>query len=378
MALRIGINALYMIPGGVGGTEIYLRSLLAAFAELDASNEYVILANRETGDDLCPDRPNFRLIREPVRARFRPARLIWEQTMLPLRAARVRLDVLLNPGFTAPAVAPCPSVTVFHDLQHKRHPEHFRWFDLPFWRLFLWLAAHRSALILADSEATRADFLHFYRVAPSKVRVVPLGVDPAFFRIARERAPQTPESLILCASTLHPHKNLERLLVAFSSVRRRHPEFRLALTGLRGFHTRAVEQKIRELGLASCVEVTGWIPRQQLYDYFRQAFAFVYPSCFEGFGLPVLEAMAAGIPTACSRIEPLVSVAGGAALLFDPASEDEIAGALLRLIEDDQLRVRLSAMGPERAAQFPWRRTAEITLAALQEAAGMRRGFLLS
>jgi glycosyltransferase involved in cell wall biosynthesis len=372
MPLTIGVNALYMIPGGVGGTEIYLRSLLAALAHVDAVNRYVIFTNRETGADLCPPRPNFRVIREPVPARFRPARLIWEQTALPLRAALAGLDVLLNPGFTAPVLAPCPSVTVFHDLQHKRHPEYFRWFDLPFWRLFLWAAAHRSALILADSEATAADFLRYYRVPAERVRVVPLGVDPAFFRIRQERAGRTPEPLLLCASTLHPHKNLDRLLAAFARVRARHPEFRLVLTGVRGFHTRTVERLVRDLDLERSVQLTGWIPREELYEYFRRAWAFIYPSRFEGFGLPVLEAMGAGVPTACSRIEPLIWLTAGAALLFDPDSDEQITAALLRLIEEQELRSQLAEAGPRRAAEFPWRRTAQLTLAALEEAARSR------
>ncbi len=372
MPLRIGVNALYLIPGGVGGTEIYLRSLLAALAELDDTNRYTVFACRETGADVCPQRENFHFLREPAPARIRPARLLWEQTVLPLRAAQHRLDVLLNAGFTAPVLAPCPSVTVFHDLQHKRHPEYFRWFDLPFWRLFLWLAAHRSRLILADSEATRSDFLRYYRVPQSRVRVVPLGVDPAFFVLARERRPERDRPFILCVSTLHPHKNLDRLLAAFAQVRRSRPEVRLVVAGLRGFHARAVEQRVAELGLEMSVELTGWIPREQLYELYRAASAFVYPSEFEGFGLPVLEALAAGLPAACSNIEPLASLAGGAALLFDPRSEDEMAASLLRLIEDEDLRVHLSLRGPERAAQFPWRRTAELTLAALREGARQR------
>ena len=153
--LRIGVNALYLIPGGVGGTEIYLRELLRALAELDARNEYFIFTNRETGPDLVPRQRNFQGMPQRVRARFRPARMVWEQTALPLAALRLGLDALLNPGFTAPVYCPCAAVTVFHDMQHKRHPEHFRWFDLPFWRLLLFVSAHAATMLLANSETTR-------------------------------------------------------------------------------------------------------------------------------------------------------------------------------------------------------------------------------
>src|ERR1017187_10484013 len=134
--LRVGVNALYLIPGGVGGTEIYLRGLLQALAGVDGTNRYFVFTNRYTESDLVPRRENFQVMPQPVRAVSRPARLLWEQTGLPIEAARLRLDVMLNPGFTAPLMATCPQVTVFHDLQHLRHPEYFRWFDLPFWRFF--------------------------------------------------------------------------------------------------------------------------------------------------------------------------------------------------------------------------------------------------
>jgi len=366
--LRIGVNALYLIPGGVGGTEIYLRSLLAALAGIDAVNQYVVFTNRETGADLVPAQPNFLEAPQSVRAANRPARLVWEQTVLPRAAHHARLDVLFNPGFTAPAFCSCPSVTVFHDLQYKRHPEFFRWFDLPFWRVFLYAAAHRSRLLIADSEATRADLLRYYRLPEAKIRVVPLGVDPVFFEIERGDL----RNYLLYVSTLHPHKNQERLIRAFARFHGKHPEFRLVLAGMRGFHSDAVDRQIAAVGLADAVQVTGWIPREELHKLYRHAFACLYPSEFEGFGIPVLEALAAGIPTACSAIEPLASLALDAALQFDPADEDAIFAAMERLTGDRELRQRLAREGPRRASEFTWRRCAEATLGAIREAAGAR------
>jgi glycosyltransferase involved in cell wall biosynthesis len=360
--LRIGVNALYLIPGGVGGTEIYLRGLLAGLAGIDATNEYFIFTNRETGPDLVPRQPNFHHLPQPVRAVSRPARVLWEQAALPLAAVRHSLDVMLNPGFTAPLLCPCPQVTVFHDLQHKRHPEHFRWFDLPFWELFLFWSAHVSRLLVAVSAATADDLRKYYRLPESKVRVTLSGVDPVFFDIARRRHP---EPFLLTVSTLHPHKNLDGLLRAFAGFRRTHPEFRLVVCGLHGFSTGRLHDLRDSLGLRDAVEFPGWIPREDLHELFARAWAFLYPSRFEGFGLPLLEALAAGIPTACSGIEPLSSIAGGAALEFDPLDTAAIAEAMRRLADDGALRERLREAGPRRAAQFSWRTTAEGTLAAL-------------
>jgi glycosyltransferase involved in cell wall biosynthesis len=360
--MRIGVNALYLIPGGVGGTEIYLRSLLGALAEIDCANQYFVFTNRETAADLVPPQANFTHVPQPVRAVIRPARLLWEQTALPLAAARIGLDVLLNPGFTAPLFCGCRQVTVFHDLQHKRHPEYFRWFDLPFWNFFLFWSVHVSRVIVAVSNATRDDLVRWYRLPPSRVRAIPSGVDPHFFPLAARREV---EPFLLAVSTLHPHKNLDGLLRAFAIFRESHPEYRLIVSGIHGFYSPELHALRESLQLAGSVEFPGWIPREDLYDLYRRAAAFLYPSFFEGFGLPVLEALAAGVPTACSSIAPLNEIAGEAALKFDPRDPAAIAGAMCRLIDDEPLREQLAAAGPLRAAQFDWRTTARRTLDAL-------------
>jgi glycosyltransferase involved in cell wall biosynthesis len=365
---RVGINALYLIPGAVGGTEIYLRELLAALARVDGGatkNEYFVFTNMETGADLVPKQANFHWKPQAIHARFRPARIVWEQVVLPLEASRYRLDVMLNPGFTAPIFAPCPCVTVFHDLQHKRHPEYFRWFDLPFWRVLLWASARRSRRLIAVSEATRADLEKCYPFSRGAVTVIPHGVDEAFFALDRS----TIDPFVLCVSTLHPHKNLERLIRAYARKTR---DYKLVIAGMRGFHSGVLEALIAELGCADSVRLTGWIPRGELMNLYAHTRAFIYPSTFEGFGMPVLEAMGAGIPVACSDIPPLREVAGEAALFFDPTDDDAMAAALERITSDETLRGELEKSGPLRARGYSWDRTAELTLKVVEDAAGGR------
>ncbi len=342
--LRIGVNALYLIPGGVGGTEIYLRNLLAALAKIDAVNQYVVFTNRETGADLVPARGNFTHAPQPVRASFRPARILWEQIVLPFSVSKWRVDVLLNPGFTAPLMCGCPMVTVFHDLQHKRHPEYFRWFDLPFWRFFLWASARRSRGLIAVSGATRDDLKRYYGV---DAQVVHHGVERQFFEIARARQPK---DYLLCASTSHPHKNLSALLRAYGQAGGL-PH--LVITGVRGFAASEVEKLA-----GHSVKIAGWVPRAELYELFRGALGFIYPSRFEGFGMPVLEAMAAGVPVACSDIAPLREVAGSTIHYFDPGSDSEIRDALVRLTSG---AVSTEA-AQQRASEFTWEKTARATL----------------
>ena len=356
MALRIGVNALYLIPGGVGGTEIYLRNLLNAAAAVDSVNTWIIFTNRETGADLVPHAPNFVHAPQAVRASIRPARILWEQLMLPFAVGRRHLDVLFNPGFTCPLVCPCPNVTVFHDLQHKRHPEYFRWFDLPAWQFLLWSAAHRSTKLIAVSAATRDDLRRYYGVHAA---VIHSGVEPELFALAERREP---ERFLLCLSTLHPHKNLDRLVRAYAALGR--SDFDLVIAGLRGFYAKELEALIASLDLGG-VRITGWISREEVHELLRTAWAAIQPSTFEGFGLPVLEAMAAGVPLECSDIAPFREITGGRVAMFDPANETAIGKAIQRLMDNppDTTAAR------EYAREFTWERTARQTIEVLKGAA---------
>jgi len=337
---------LYLIPGGVGGTEIYFHALLEAMAS--GEHKIVVFTNRETGTNVPS---GLTVLPQPVSASNRPARIAYEQLILPIQCIRHNIDALFNPGFTAPLLTGCPQVTVFHDLQHKRHPEFFRWFDLPFWRALLFQSAVSSNALIAVSEATRHDLLKYYPVNKTKVHVVHHGVDERMFTLARR-----PEPMLLCVSTLHPHKNQIRLLKVFAEFRKRHPEWKLVLAGMRGFHATAVEAEIAALGLQPFVTVTGWIPREALLDLYSRAGACIYPSTFEGFGMPVIESLAAGVPTACSDIEPLRSLAGNTAVLFNPENKTEMLLALEQLLEAPP------SGGPEHARKYRWQECARQVL----------------
>lgn len=359
----IGVNALYLLPGEVGGTEVYLRALVAAMESI-IGDRLIVFTNLETG--VLGNRG----VVLPVGARFRPERLLYEQTGFTAALRREKIGVLLNAGFTAPLLARCKQATVFHDLQHKRHPEYFKRWDLPAWQFMLWSAAHRSNHLIAVSDSTRQDLLHYYRLSASKISVVPHGVDDRFFQIAetRDRTPPSPAGsrYLLCPSTTHPHKNHARLLRVFSRLREHHPGLKLILTGARGFADANVMALLESLALRDAVDLKGWVPREELYALFQQASAFIYPSEFEGFGMPVLEALAAGVPSAVSNIEPLKTLAGAAAHLFDPQSEEEMFEALMRTLSSSPESIARIRQGREHAANFTWRRAAEQTLEVLE------------
>jgi glycosyltransferase involved in cell wall biosynthesis len=356
LPLQIGVNALYLKPGAVGGTEVYLRGLLAAMATIDQENEWIVFANSETQRDLMPEAPNFAWAPQSVGASFRPARIVYEQLVLPRRANQV--DVLFNPGFTAPVLG-TKNVTVFHDLQHKRHPEHFRWFDLPFWNLLLWASAKRSTKLITVSQSTHDDLKRYYGLDST---IVHHGVDPEYFAVGQRRLP---DPFLLCVSTLHPHKNHLRLLRAYSRFHQDHPAYKLVFAGMRGFATEEIEAEVARLGLSAHVRLTGWISKKELLELYARAAGMVYPSTFEGFGMPVIEAMAAQVPLASSNIEPLHSLVNGCAIEFDPLDEGSITQALYRLIAAPL------PTGPalERARQFSWEQAARQTLDVLRSVA---------
>jgi len=376
--LRIGINALYLIPGGVGGTEIYLRNLLAALARIDRRNHYFVYLNRETDAELCPKAANFAPVETGVRASFRAGRLLWEQLRLPLEARKAKLDVLFCPGFTSPSIGRSRRVTVIHDMQHKRQPENFGAIERRAWGFFVGQSIKRSHLLVTVSDNSKADILSSCPIPPDRVRVVRHGVEEAFFGLADNETYDKsllaeaglPECrYLLAVSTVHPHKNWGRLLDAFEKVRERDSTLHLAVCGLAGKSWDEVKQRIEGGALSGYVHLLGWQPRNRLIGLFRFAEALVFPSTFEGFGIPVAEALAAELPVACSDIPPLREIADGCATFFDAESAESMSEAICSVLGDKPRRELQKQAGRERAADLSWTRAAEQTLAIFLEAA---------
>lgn len=355
----IGLNILFLIPGNVGGTEIYTRKLLQALADIDSVNAYYVYRNRETEGAVVPKAPNFHDRPQNVRATSRPARLLFEQSLFLIAIARDRLDVLFNLGFTAPLFAWMPMATVFYDLQYKHFPHMWKKLDLIVARLLFPACARRSTKLVAMSETVRADLEKFYPWSSSRIVLVPHGSDPDFVRVRERRASEPPseQKFILTVSSLMPHKNYENLFLAFARFRSSHPDFTLVVAGFKGLDALRLEELRTKFQLDDAVTFTGWIPREELLTLFVRADAFVYASNFEGFGIPVLEALTAGVPSAVSNIAPIIEIAADAVRYFDPSTIDDIANAIGEVVDNHELRANLSREGPRRAEQFASRNT---------------------
>jgi glycosyltransferase involved in cell wall biosynthesis len=299
------------------------------------------------------------IVRVPVRARSRARRVLAEQTLLPRAAREARVDLLHNTLNTAPAFPGVPQVTTIHDVIYKRFPETAGRLNVGV-ALLVPLAARRSARVLTVSEAAKGEIVQLLGLDPGRVDVAPNGpgipepADPLAEAQVRARLGLGDAPIVLTVAAKRPHKNLERLLDAFG------PLGTEAVLVVPGFET-AFEAGLRERA-GERVRFLGWVDDRTLDGLYRAATCFVLPSLAEGFGLPVLEAMARGTPAACSEIAPLREVAGDAALYFDPLDVASIARTIETCLADRDLRSQLAAAGLERTRLFTWEKAAEATL----------------
>lgn len=365
-----------MLGTGETGNETYVRGLIEGFAAIDPPFDILLYHTAKS-----------RLSAGLPAGRFRP-RLIWPPANLPrvlaaspLAARRDKLD-LLHATYTLPPALPCPGIVTVHDVSFRLFPRAFSPRD----RLVLALAVAHSvrvaARVITISESSRRDIVRLYRVPEARVTAIPLAAGASFqpvtgaVRLAEVRQRyNVPADYILAVGNLQPRKNLPRLLQAYAELKR-HDEAvpGLVLAGKALWRESDLYRMATALGLAGAIVFTGYVPDDDLVALYSGALCFVYPSLYEGFGLPVLEAMACGTPVIASATSSLPEVVGDAALLVDPLDVAELARAIRRLIDDDTLRARLRSMGRARAAYFSWADTARRTGELYVDVIDRRRG----
>lgn len=282
--------------------------------------------------------------------------------------------------YVAPPLCPCPTVVMVHDISYEYFPEYFNPLQRLRMRTLIPNSARRAAAVLTVSEFSRRDIIERYAIDPERVLVTHNGVSPQFSRLPPEQAEAGTAHLgiarpfILAVSDLQPRKNLRRLIRAYSRLRRSGQcEHELVLVGQLGFRGHEVREEAERMGVGSQVRQTGYVSQDELVGLYNRADVFVYPSLFEGFGLPVIEAMACGAPVLTSNTSALPEVAGDAAVTVDPHDEEAIGDGLARLLNDRTLRDRLRTAGYQQARRFDWRVTAERTAAVYARVLGRHR-----
>jgi glycosyltransferase involved in cell wall biosynthesis len=353
--MRIAIDARKLRDFGIG---TYIRNILMELSRLDRETEYVVLCRPDdvgAGDVLGQ---NFRTVPETA-----PAYSVAEQFRIPLSLARERVRMVHEPHYVLPPLVRCRSVVTIHDCIHLMFPQY-----LPsrlayvYAKGSMWSASRQANRILTVSEASKRDILRFFDVPPEKVVVVHNAIDERFLApadaertdLVRQRY-QLDHPFVLYVGNIKPHKNIERLIDAFARARSQTPDdLKLIIIGDEISKYPALRQSVHKHKLDKHVRFLGFQPMETLATFYRLARAFVFPSLYEGFGLPPLEAMACGAPVVTSNVSSLPEVAGGAALLVDPYDSDAIASGIVQAVTDETLRADLIRRGRERARSFSW------------------------
>ena len=371
--MRIAIDA-HAVGAKLGGNESYAINLIEALAQIDSANSYTIYVTTDEARDRFHQRwPNFK-----VRSTLPHTPLIRIPLTLSAELRKNPVDVL-HVQFTAPPFCPCPVVVSIHDLSFEHLPQTFNRRSRTQLRLTVRHSARRAARILSLSEHTRCDIMETYGIEAERIKAIPLAAPKHFAPVHDNRELQRVRhnygidgDYILSVGSIQPRKNLARLIKAYASLRGGHSAAKLPKLVLVGKCAWLYDQTLRALeesGVKDSVVLTGYVPEADLPALYTGALCFVYPSYFEGFGLPPLEAMKCGVPVIVGNRTSLPEVVGDAALAVDPFDTDAIAEAIKLLISNSRLREELSVKGQKRAAAFDWQETARKTLSVYEEVA---------
>lgn len=355
----------HLLSGRAGyrsaGVHQYIYNLLRHLGEADAGLHYTVLL----GEGRLPSDVRLAVLRSRWPTRWAAVRVLWEQVMQPGVLRQVAADLAHGPVFIGPLSSPCPVVITLHDLSFLRFPELFR----PANRLYLTLltraSCRRARRLIAVSAHTAREAERLLGVPPERIDVVYHGVDPVFRPLpidevaAFRRRQELPERFILFVGTLEPRKNLVRLVEAFARIR--DGRVRLVLAGGRGWLYDELFARVEALGLREEVIFPGYVRNDELPLWYNAAELLAYPSLYEGFGLPVLEAQACGTPVLTSNLTSLPEAAGDGALLVDPHDVEALSVRLSRLLVDRPLREELRWRGLAHARSFTWEETARQT-----------------
>lgn len=376
--MRIGIDCRTILNPGVGeraGVGHYTYYLVRHLLLHDKENHYVLFFDSRMKNLAEFRGKNVTVTSFPFSQYRKFLPFAYSHMLIAAQLLRHRLDVYHSPANVIPLTYRKPSVITVHDLAIYRNPA---WFPSQVFstRLLVPQSVKRARRIIAVSQSTRKDLRDLFNVPARKMRVIPEGVDvrplPLKDRAVDVRKKyKLPRRFLLFVGTLEPRKNVPLLVRAFASIARqsRYADAGLVLAGAWGHKGSEAFEEIAEQKLKDRVWYVGYLPHNEKLNAIRLATGFVFPSLYEGFGLPVLEAMALGTPVVTSRVSSLPEVAGTAALLVDPDDEGEIARAMARLLDSAALRHRLTAAGRAQAAKFSWAATARETLAVYREVA---------
>lgn len=371
--MRFSVDA-HAIGRNLTGNEVYVRNLLKGFDALDRESDFIVYLSEPGAAHAVPERFD---TREVSRNPF--VRLGWD---LSKRLRDDRPD-LVHVQYTAPVNCPVPIVVSVHDVSFLEHPEYFRPARVMQLKLTVRRTVQRAARILTPSDFSARQIQRAYGIDPGRITVVPNAVSSLFRPMQREAARDQIKQrfgvsapYILMVGDLQPRKNQVGLIAAFEQLIRERPDLphHLVLTGQNSWFAERIHEAARKSAVTSRIHFTGFVRDEELLALYGGCELFVFPSFYEGFGLPIIEAMACGRAVACSNRSATVEVADGAAITFDPASTGAMVRAMRDLLLDNELRGRMERLGIQRAHGFQWKDAAAKTLEVYYEVAGASHG----
>jgi glycosyltransferase involved in cell wall biosynthesis len=365
--MRIGIDATALPPQPVGAGN-YIIQLVRALAGLNCEDDFVVIAQKMGARQIgVAERPGFKVSIVPDRNPA--ARLVWEQLVLPLMVRQLEISVFHSLHYTRPLWLPCKSVVTLHDMTFYLFPELHTRSKRFFFPLAIRASARLADALIADSESTRLDAIRLVNILPDKIHTALLGVDPSFRPIRDEGRLKDiqekfnlPKRFILYVGLVEPRKNLPGLIQAYRELVDQGTNHHLVVVGRIGWMSEGIFEMVEKLGLSERIRFTGYIPQEDLPWVYNLSDLFVYPTRYEGFGLPALEAMACGVPVITTNVSSMPEIIGDTGVLVEPHNATALADAITRTISNSQLMAELAVKGLERAKQFTWERTACETL----------------
>lgn len=375
--MRIAIDAT-AIPPNKAGAGFYIFNLVRGLAEIDRENQYFVFAKPSDILDWGIEQGNF--LFTPSASRARPLRLLWEQIILPLRLNKYDVQILHSPHYTAPLLrGGCRSVVTFCDMTFYLCPQMHSLIKRSFFRTLMPLTAARADALIAISESTKKDMVKLLGISEAKIQVTLLAPadhfkpvnDASMLRLLREKYGIL-RSFILYVGVLEPRKNVPTLIRSYHNLLKRGVEHQLVITGKKGWAYEEIFRLVTDLRLQDHVIFTDYVPDSDMPALYSAADLFVYPSVYEGFGIPLLEAMACGVPAISSNISSMPEIVGDAGLLVDPYNDSQLTEAMYLVISNRALHQDLIEKGLTRAKEFSWEKTAKETLAVYERV--MTRG----
>jgi len=370
--MRIGIDVRKLNDFGIG---TYLRNLLEHLAKKDPKNNYILFCPSPP-DSLDLPGPNFRKVVESA-GKYSLQELI----RLPLQMKYYKLDLFHAPHYTLPPLRPCNAVVTIHDLIHLRFPQYLPSPGAYYYaKLMMFLATRSAQKIITVSQSSRKDIVAALKIPPDKVEVIPNGLAPCFRPLTKTMEARQLLSrfgitgrYLLYVGSFMAHKNLKRLLEAYNLLKDQQGlDHQLVLVGEGGKTKPELERWVHTKGWQHQVILTGFVPTKWLPIFYSNADVFVFPSLYEGFGFPPLEAMACGAPVVVSNRSSLPEIVGDAGVLVNPESPEEIAQAIWLILSDKNFQTQLVGRGLERARRFSWEEAAQKTLAVYQSVSAIR------